>query len=582
MEQGQELAKLKSIVKRRKKWLILPFITVVVAVTAIALLLPDIYKSAATILIQNATIPDKLAAPTITSYADQRIKAITQEITSRSKVLALVQKYDLLPQNRDKLTAEELVDKVAKRISVETIDAEVKKDNQAKPVLLTVAFTLSFEDESEKKAQMVANEISSYFMEKNLDARERYARSTAKFFEEKLKQVKAQMDGFESRLAVYRQEHLDELPEFTTVNMQKLEKLNGDISSINMQVRSFEEQRAAIRSQLASIDPYSGVNPRVMSPRERLQQAQLERATLVGKYSEKHPLVQAKNQEIALLEGKSQDTGTLDQLRDRLHQAELELADLSSRYSDEHPANKRKVHEIERLKRELEIARAKGKEPRAAPAERPTNPAYVTLKSDLDKMEVSLSSLKSEKVRIEEQIKVVYDKLHAMPQVSREYNELTTDYQNAKNYYNDLQQKFLSAQLAQGMEEGQLGESFQVIEPAFLPEKPARPNRLAIILIGVVFGIGLSLGLAAVREFTDNTLRDAETLEQLTGMPIFSVIPRILTERDQVRMKRKKLAWATGTVVGVAAAVLLFHFFVVDLYVFYAKLERFLYRKLPV
>lgn len=185
MEQGQELAKLKSIVKRRKKWLILPFITVVVAVTAIALLLPDIYKSAATILIQNATIPDKLAAPTITSYADQRIKAITQEITSRSKVLALVQKYDLLPQNRDKLTAEELVDKVAKRISVETIDAEVKKDNQAKPVLLTVAFTLSFEDESEKKAQMVANEISSYFMEKNLDARERYARSTGEIFRRK-------------------------------------------------------------------------------------------------------------------------------------------------------------------------------------------------------------------------------------------------------------------------------------------------------------------------------------------------------------------------------------------------------------
>jgi uncharacterized protein involved in exopolysaccharide biosynthesis len=319
-----------------------------------------------------------------------------------------------------------------------------------------------------------------------------------------------------------------------------------------------------------------------MSADERLQQAQLERATLIAKYSDKHPQVQAKNQEIALLEGKSQDTDQLPQMRDRLRQLEHELADLHSRYTEQHPAIKSKVHEIEQLKRDIQIAQAKVKEPKTAGVERATNPAYVTLKSDLDRIDVSINSLKSEKVRVEEQIKVVYDKLHSMPQVSKEYNELTTDYQNAKTNYTEMQQKFSSAQLAQGMEEGQLGESFKVIEPAFFPEKPSRPNRLAIILIGVVMGIGLSIGLAALREFTDNTLRDAETLELLTGLPIFSVIPRIVTEQDRARRMRKRVALAAGSVLGLLAVLVVFHFFVMDLYVFYAKLERLVHKKFSI
>ena len=116
MDQNLELAKIKGIINRRKWWLILPFVMVVLSVATVAMLLPDIYQSTATILIQNASIPDKLVAPTVTSYADQRIKSIAQEVNSRSKILGLVQKYDLLPQKREKLTAEELVEKINKRI----------------------------------------------------------------------------------------------------------------------------------------------------------------------------------------------------------------------------------------------------------------------------------------------------------------------------------------------------------------------------------------------------------------------------------------------------------------------------------
>ncbi len=204
MDQGQELAKLKGIIQRRRAWLVLPFVIVVVGVTTVACSFRTSTNRRRPFLSKTPPFPTNWPPPPY-RYADQRIKAIAQEATSRSKVLALVQKYDLLPQKRERLTAEELVEKINKRISVETIDAEVKKDTQAKPVLLTVAFTLSFEDESARKAQMVANEIASYFMQKNLEAREKHARTTAKFFEEQLQQTRARIDTLESRLAAYRQ-----------------------------------------------------------------------------------------------------------------------------------------------------------------------------------------------------------------------------------------------------------------------------------------------------------------------------------------------------------------------------------------
>lgn len=90
--------------------------------------------------------------------------------------------------------------------------------------------------------------------------------------------------------------------------------------------------------------------------------------------------------------------------------------------------------------------------------------------------------------------------------------------------------------------------------------------------------MGLAVGLAALREFTDNTLRDAGTHEALAGMPIFGVVPSIVTAEDQMRLRRKRLSTVFGSVFGVAMVLLLFHFLVMDLYVFYAKLERFLYR----
>jgi uncharacterized protein involved in exopolysaccharide biosynthesis len=581
MEQNFDPAQLRGIIKRRKAGAILAFAATFTLIAAVALLLPNIYRSSATIMIENPQLPPNLVTASVTTYADQRIQGITQEITSRGRILNLVKKYDLLPDKRERLATEDLVTKIQKRITVETIDAEIKKETLNKPALITIAFTLSYDDENPDKAQHVADELSSYYMEKNHEDRAKYARNASQFLEDQLRGAKERLDGLEAKLANYREAHLEELPEFTALNMQKIEKMSADISNLNMQIRLTDEQRSIVRTRLAEIDPFGGMGPmgQVLSVQERMKQAQLEEANLSSRYSEQHPMVQAKKHELELLGGKSGDPAKTMQIRARLSQLESELADLKSRYSDKHPAVNSKIREIERVKGELQASLSKASQPEIAKHESATNPAYIALKSDAEKADVTLAAMKIERARLEEQLKSVYEKMHSMPQVTKEYNEMDADYQNAKANLTDLQLKLASARLSQGMEDEQLGETFKVIEPAFFPEKPAKPNRLAILLIGIVLAMGVSIGTASFLEYSDTRVHDTETVERLSGLSVFSTIPRIVTAEDIKRTRRKRVLIATGTVAGIVAAVLLFHYFVMDVDVFWARLIRLIDRK---
>ena len=130
------------------------------------------------------------------------------------------------------------------------------------------------------------------------------------------------------------------------------------------------------------------------------------------------------------------------------------------------------------------------------------------------------------------------------------------------------------------MEEDKKGESFQVVEPAFQPEKPAKPNRVAVMLVGAVLGIGLSVGVAALKEFSDNRIYDSSTLEDVSGFRILSVIPLIVLPEDMVQKRRRRFIVGLTGLCGVMCVLLAFHLFVMDFDIFFAKLGRLINRRM--
>ena len=286
---------------------------------------------------------------------------------------------------------------IRKRISLETIDAEINKANQTQPEVLTIAFTLSYEDEDPKKAQKVANAIVSFYLEKNLEEREKVAHGTTEFLDAQLDQEQKNMNDLENKIAVFEKKHLEELPEYFEFSMRKLESLNQRERDVDMQIRSIEEQRSILEVNEALMDPDSGgAGAKVLTPSERLQEVELEHAHDLSKYTSRYPAVQSGTKEIELLKSEGYAGEGYDELAADLTAAENKLARLKATYTERYPAVRAVEREIKEIKARLGKS---GKEGQADSTitQRPTNPAYITFKAELEKAAVSLSSLLARK-----------------------------------------------------------------------------------------------------------------------------------------------------------------------------------------
>jgi capsular polysaccharide biosynthesis protein len=119
-----------------------------------------------------------------------------------------------------------------------------------------------------------------------------------------------------------------------------------------------------------------------------------------------------------------------------------------------------------------------------------------------------------------------------------------------------------------------MGERFTLIDPARLPEKPVKPNRPAIVLIGLVLAMGAGVGSAALRETLDTSVRSASQVAAITPVPVLAVVPEIVTWKDRLRMKTRRRKIAVGVGVALVLGIVIFQLFVMDLDVFWARALR--------
>ena len=85
----------------------------------------------------------------------------------------------------------------------------------------------------------------------------------------------------------------------------------------------------------------------------------------------------------------------------------------------------------------------------------------------------------------------------------------------------------MEAKLAESLETESKGERFTVIDPPRLPEAPIKPNRFALLFLGVVLAVGSGLGSVALRQALDHGVYGPRALESITGSAPLAVIPYI-------------------------------------------------------
>ena len=516
-----------AILKRRKWSLILPAVGVFALSAAIAFMLSPIYQSTSTILIEDQEMPRDYVISAVTSYAEQRLQTITQRIMSTPKLLEIINRFNLYADLREKKTTEEIVARMREKdIKFQTVSGDIIDRRTGSPSRATIAFTLSYKGKNPGVVQQVSNVLASLYLEENLRVREKQAKGTSRFLEEELRDVRNQLARIDTRITPFKAKYIQELPEHLQINLQGLERVERDMDRVRSEHRRAQEREDYLRTELEHLRSQpSALKPKEPNPNKIL----------------------------------------LKELR-------LRLIQLQSKFTDRYPDVIKVKIEIAELEKKLASEPEEEEEdPQDGDG---TNPTIVGLSSQLAAVQSDVESLKREMERLTQLKKMYQGRIESTPGVEEQYKSITQERNNLQAKYDDLMRKLLEAKVSQGLEKEQMGERFTLIDAARFPERPVSPNIPAILLIGLVLGIGSGIGTASLREFSDQSVRTVEDLSLVTQAPVLGGIPVIVTTREKL-WQQKKRRLTIALVLGIlVVGTLIFHFLIMDLDIFWAKLMR--------
>jgi succinoglycan biosynthesis transport protein ExoP len=555
---------LGAAVRRRKAILITALLGLLVT-AGLALFLPAYYQSAGTILIEQQELPAELVRSTVTSYADQRVQVISQRVMTTKTLLDIIERYDLYPGKRSRISREQLIAQMRKDIRLNMISADVIDPRSGMPREATIAFSVAYTSPSPDKAVRVANELTTLYLNENITERMRLAQDASAFLAAEGNRLSTRINELEAKMAEFKERSGESLPEVATLNLQMLDRTEQEMHQQEARLMTLDQQRVYLESQLIQIKPNSALmsdtGERIATPADRLKTLRAKMASMRALYSEEHPDIVRMKREIAGLEAEqgATDGSAANDLARRLDDARTKLAEARQKYSAEHPDIQRGEREVAALEAELAQENARPAAP-PPPRSQPDNPIYVQLETQLNATRNDQAATTKQIARLRAEMVDYQRKIQVAPQTEKEYRELARDYTNAQNQYQLLRAKQTEAEVAQSLESDRKGERFTLIEPPLPPEEPTSPNRVVIWILGIVLSVGLAAGGAALLEMLDATVRGRKDLLALLGEAPLALIPTIAIG-DRVRIARQRLRYALGAVaVAAISAVLAVHF----------------------
>ncbi|MGD9741284.1 MAG: GumC family protein [Dongiaceae bacterium] len=565
----------------RRKWLVL---LVTLSLASLALLVatfwPPIYRSSATILIEEPDVPSDLVRSTVSTFADERLQMIEQRVMTTQNLIGIIDKFGLYESERKTEPMAVVVEDMRDMIDLGVVSADVNDPHSGRTTRATIAFTVSFDSNAPRTAQQVANELVTLYLSENLRTRQEQAAGTTGFLHEESSRLAGRIEELETQLAAFKAKYAGSLPEQLTINTQILDRTQSDMLEIRRQLQAAQERQIFLQAQLAQVDPYSTTSVTfdgkpLLSAADRLRALEMQFLSISATYGPNHPDVKKLKREIDGLKGAAGGGSDAVALQERRQAISSELAQMQEEHGAEHP-------DVKRLQRELsnvEAAIAEGANSAgvaAASPERPNNPAYIQLQAQVNAAEADIAALKGQSIVVEAKLTAIEQRVMQTPEVERAYLEMKRDYDQTVQKYQEVRQKEGEARLAENLEAESKGEKFSVIEPPALPEEPVRPNRKLILLVGFALAMAAGVGSGALADSIDDRVYGQRQLAGLSGQPPLVVIPRVRNAGERNRVWALWILGVLAVVAGIVAALAYVHFMVMPLDVAFAMLaERF-------
>jgi polysaccharide biosynthesis transport protein len=517
----------------------IPALVVMIASAIAIKTLPNIYESSTYIMVESPQ-SERSSEKSLPDLS-QRLGNIRQQVTSRSRLESVMNKFGLFKKQLDK--GERLDDLLS------DMRGQIGLDVSANQESVTKAFMLSYRDRDPEIARKVTAELAEQLIADNVEAMKNIASGETEVLNQRAGELAAKLHDLElsNPWLLNLREDAPMIPypyggnsgstgsrgiSQARVNMDAERNQTMTVEGLKDQQYRLEQQLAEIEKRISELrpvveqqkkaSPLSG-NPAYGALIAQRAQLEGERDNLINRQelTDKHPRVLAVNDKIAAInrqieELKQQNAGAIVQTQEArdLRQAESERT---------------------KVKADLEVAR------RAVDRQvaNPPRPAIISTGGS--------------------------STIAATP-ATRDPNSarIAQDYLGLKADYKEVISKKQDAELKEKTIGSSKVEQYRVLDQANLPQLPVAPNRKLLMGIATMLGLAAGIAFAMILEFRRfSSLQDVKDVEYFTKLPMLAAIPRTLTAKERAlenRQNSRRLAM--GAALAVIATFALTGFFI--------------------
>jgi polysaccharide biosynthesis transport protein len=193
-------------------------------------------------------------------------------------------------------------------------------------------------------------------------------------------------------------------------------------------------------------------------------------------------------------------------LKEKVQAQETLLSNLLLRYKEKHPAMIQARNELASLKKLFEDEVRRGPD---------------RLKKQYE------AALEKERI-LDQALKEQEKKLFALDSLRGQFDVLQREAAADRRLYDNLIQRLREVNVTSGLKKNDI----RIVEPAFLPVFPIRPNKRMIFTYSLGVGFAISLGMIFLLKQLDTTIKSVDQAEQMLSLPVLGAIPKNRLVRD--------------------------------------------------
>ncbi|EHR0570444.1 chain-length determining protein [Vibrio parahaemolyticus] len=457
---------------RRRYMIVIPMLVLPILGFGISKLVPTTYVAHTSMLIQEtAKMNPFLQDIAVSTMLKDRLSALSTLLKSRHVLYSVAKEQGLIDDDMGAKEQEFIIKDLASRLSVQQLGKDF--------------IQIQLRSGKAQGMESMLTSVSNRFVEQLLAPERSSIKDSSHFLTIHINKRREELDKAEHAFAEYKNTYSHATPEMQAQSLTRL-------ASLKQTLAEKEAELAGVTRSLGSLDQQlSKTNPVIGKIEEQIIEIRSELTLLRAKYTEAHSLVQGKLRELK-----------------RLEQERTVL--LSSKQPE---LNSNQLWDIASNATVSSLGEAQ--------------PLLVSQLHQLQIMRSRFESLTEETVSLQKMIQELESNAHRFGSTATEINRLARDVAVKREMYDDLVERYEMAQLTGSLGVFEENKRVKIIDAPFTPTIPSNLPSIVFIILGFIGGAGLGVGLAAILELADNSVRSRRALEKHLGVPVITTLPKV-------------------------------------------------------